>query len=308
MDISAAAALPVDPGDSVLPTDEPFTTAMAATAGVDRAMLDRLRRSGRVRRLLRGVYVDSTVLDSTQLRARAMSHLVDRRRVAVDRSAAWVHGLTLPSLGTAPGRRAPAGVPVETLLATRPVHGSRGASRALLQRDVESIEGLRVTTPLRTAVDLGRTLPAGLGLATLDWFLAQGRFTHHQLLGELSRMTGHRGVGQLRELAAQADGRSACVAESVLRLAWHRARLPTATPGLVVAAGSRAVRLALGVERRQFGAVLTGAVTAADLVALEARGWRVVPLSEARVLATDPEPLRIHLEREFHQHLLDQLD
>jgi hypothetical protein len=250
------------------------------------------------------VYVDSTLPDTTQLRARAMSHLVDRRRVAVDRSAAWVHGLTLPTTTS----RGTTGAPVETLLATRPVHGSRGASRELLQRDVESIEGLRVTTPLRTAVDLGRTLPAGLALATLDWFLAQGRFTHHQLLGELPRMTGHRGVGQLRELAAQADGRSASVAESVLRLAWHQARLPTATPGLVVAAGPRAVRLALAVERRQFGAVLNGAVTATDLVALEGRGWRVLPLPERRVLAPDPDPLRLHLEREFHQHLLDQLD
>ncbi len=304
MDSSPAVALPLDSGDSVLRTDRPFTTAMASAAGVDRATLDRLRRTGQVRRLLRGVYVDATAPDSVQLRARAMSHLVDRRRVAVDRSAAWVHGLALPVTS----RRTTTGAPVETLLATRPVHGSGGASRALSQRDVESIEGLRVTTPLRTALDLGRTLAPGLALATLDWFLAHGRFTHQQLLTDLPRMAGHRGVGQLRELAAQADARAGSVAESVLRLAWHRAALPTATPGVVVAAGPRAVRLALAVERRQFGAVLTGSVTAADLVALEGRGWRVLLLPERRVLDPDGEALRIHLEREFHQHLLDQLD
>lgn len=304
MDSSRAVALPFDAGDSALTLDQPFTTAMAAAAGLDRTSLDRLRRSGQVRRVLRGVYVDSTVPDSVQLRAKALGHLVDRRRVAVDRSAAWVHGLTLPVTSG----RATTGAPVETLLATRPVRGSRGASRDLAQRDVESIEGLRVTTPLRTALDLGRLLPEGLALGTLDWFLGHGRFTHQQLLAELPRMAGHRGVGQLRELAAQADDRPASVAESVLRLAWHRARLPTATPGLVVAAGPRAVRLALAVERRQFGAALSGTVTAADLVALEGRGWRVLPLPERRVLEPDAEALRIHLEREFHQHLLAQLD
>jgi hypothetical protein len=75
-----------------------------------------------------------------------------------------------------------------------------------------------------------------------------------------------------------------------------------------VRAGGRLVRLSLGVERRQFGAVLSGHVSASDLAALQAAGWRVVVLSEERVLRSDPEVWMRHLEREFHQHLLAQTE
>jgi hypothetical protein len=66
------------------------------------------------------------------------------------------------------------------------------------------------------------------------------------------------------------------------------------------------VRLSLGVERRQYGAVLAGSVSASDLVALQGAGWRVVVLSPDRVLSSDPDIWMRHLEREFHQHLLAQ--
>jgi hypothetical protein len=141
----------------------------------------------------------------------------------------------------------------------------------------------------------------------MDRLLATGSFTHPQLLAEIFRLAGHRGVGQLRMLAAQVDGRSADVAESVLRLHWHRAQLPTAVPGMPVCAAGRLVRLSLGVERRPVGAVLADRVSAADLVALEGAGWRVVVLSAERVLRTPAETWMRHLEREFHQQLLAQV-
>ena len=163
-----------------------------------------------------------------------------------------------------------------------------------------------MTTPLRTALDLGRLLPPGTALGAMDGLLVAGRLTHVQLLAEVPRMAGHRGVGQLRVLAAQVDPRASGMAESVLRLHWHRARLPTAVPGMRVVAAGRLVRLSLGVERRQFGAVLADRVSAADLVALEGAGWRVVVLSAQRVLRSPAEAWTRHLEREFHQQLLAQ--
>jgi hypothetical protein len=102
------------------------------------------------------------------------------------------------------------------------------------------------------------------------------------------------------------DARSSGLAESTLRLRWHQARLPTAVPGLLANVSGRSVRLSLGVERRQFGAVLAGQVSASDLVALQGAGWWVVVLSEERILRTDPSVWMRHLEREFHQHLLAQ--
>ncbi len=284
---------------SPLPLDRPFTRAEAQAAGVDRAHLERLLRRGSVRRLLRGVYASRHAVDSPGLRAHAARLAVPRAGVVVDRTAAWVHGVPAELL-------APPDGPVPLDLAPR---GRPG--RHLLGRDVTWRDGLAVTTPLRTALDAGRRLPADRALAVMDQLVRVTGVGHAELLAELPRFTGTAGVGQLRALAAQVDDRARCPAESVLRLHWHAGRLPTAVPGLPVLAGTRVVRLALGVERRQFGAVLTPAepgcdVGAEDLRVLDLLGWRVVVLEQRRVLHDDPALWVRHLEREFHQHLLAQ--
>jgi hypothetical protein len=290
--------LPLSTLESRLPLDRPFTRAMARASGFERPALERMLREGTVRRLLRGAYVAGSAVETTELRAAAVALVVRREAIAVDRTAAWVHGVDTMPPATAEVR------PVEIVSPT--ARGGLGSGRQLSGHDVEHIAGLRLTTPLRTALDLGRLLPPGLALGAMDRLLATGRFTHVQLLAEIPRLAGHRGVGQLRVLAAQVDARSTGMAESSLRLHWHRAQLPTAVPGMPVCAAGRLVRLSLGVERRQFGAVLAGQVSAADLVALEGAGWRVVVLSAERVLRTPAEAWTRHLEREFHQQLLAQ--
>lgn len=291
---------PLDPLHALLPLDRTFTRAMARAAGVERHVLERLLRQGSVRRLLRGAYLAAGAPDTAEVRAEAVSLVVGREAIAVDRTAAWVHGVDVTCAQDGEPR------PVEIVTPGRSTRGALGGARQLAGHDVERIGALRLTTPLRTALDLGRMLPPDLALGAMDRLLAQGTFTHVQLLAELPRLAGHRGVGQLRQLAAQVDARSWGIGESVLRLRWHQAQLPTAVPGMPVCASGRLVRLSLGVERRQFGAVLAGQVSAADLVALEGAGWRVVVLSEERLLRTEPEAWMRHLEREFHQHLLAQ--
>ncbi len=286
--------LPLHPLHSVLPLDEPFTPAMARAVGISRVALDRLLREGLVRRLLRGVYLPSVAFESIGVRAAAVGLATGGRRgVVVDRTAAWVHGaLALDDLA-----------PVSLMAPGR----SSAGSRRLVARDVEVIGPVRITTPLRTALDVGRLLPAGQALAAMDALLAGGSFSHAALLAELARFGGHAGVAQLRALAAQVDARATCPAESLLRLHWNAARLPTPVPGMPVAAGSRLVRLSLAVGRRQFGAALAHQITADDLLALEGAGWRIVVLPQERLLSTDPAIWTRHLEREFHQHLLAQV-
>lgn len=294
--------LPLSPLAALLPLDRPFTPAMARTVGVPRSSLERMVRDGSVRRLVRGVYVASTAPPSRATRAAAVALVVGREAIAVDRSAAWVHGVDLVSRVPQSAR------PLEVLSPGRSPQGGLGSRRQLVGRDVQRIEGLRLTTSLRTALDLGRLLPPDLALGAMDRLLAGGEFTHVQLLAEVPRFAAVRGVGQLRVLVAQVDARSRGLAESTLRLRWHEANLPTAVPGMHVCASGRLVRLTVGVERRQFGAVLAHQVSAADLVALEGAGWRVVVLSEERVLHSDPLLWTHHLEREFHQHLLAQVE
>jgi hypothetical protein len=291
------ATLPLHPLHSVLPLDAPFTPGMARAVGIERRQLERMLGEGRVRRLLRGVYAASTTPDTLDLRAAAVGLVLGRRAIAVDRTAAWVH-------------RAPTvdAIPLDVLAPGRSQRTSLGGRRHLVGRDVVTVGGARLTTPLRTALDLGRLLAPGHALGAMDALLRGGTFTHTELLAELPRLAGHRGITQLRSLAAQMDPRSSGLAESMLRLHWHAADLPTAVPGMPVAAGPRLVRLSLAVERRQFGATLAHQVTAADLLCLEGAGWRVVVLAEERVLHSEPSIWVRHLQREFHQHLLAQAE
>jgi hypothetical protein len=294
-------ALPLDPISPRLPIDAPFTPAMAARAGIGRSVLDRLHREGRVRRLLRGAYVDATVPSSTTVRARALALVVASGQVVVGQTAAWLHGVDV----VRPDADSP--VPVE-------VHGrghrtGRSAVRGVRYagHDLETVEGVRCTTPLRTALDLGRWLPPDRALAALDGLLALREFSHTALMAELPRFGGLHGVVQLRELAALADDRAEGPVESVLRLCWLDGHLPTPTPGLVVPGPSGPVRLALGLDVHRFGVALVGRLSDADLAALSALGWRVVVLTPERVTRSDPGLLVGHLEREFHQHLLAQV-
>lgn len=296
MDTTQDLQLGLDPLVARLPLDRPFTPREAATAGVPRPGLERMLRAGQVRRVLRGVYASATAPDDTAFRAGALALAVGGTTVAVDRTAGWVHGLSLDVLGVTDEQ-----VPLDL---ARTQRRSRGAVRALSARDVTSIGGLRVTTPLRTALDLGRLLRPAPALASLDRLLARDSLTHTALVAELPRMAGLPGIGQLRRLVAEADGRACCAAESVLRLHWNAARLPTAIPAMTVVVGGRLVRLSIGTEHRQFGAVLVGHVGADDLVALQGAGWWIVVLPERRVLQVDPEILTKHLVREYHQHLL----
>ena len=264
--------------------DGPFTPAMARDAGVDRRVLDRMLADGRVRRVLRGVYVSGTVGETAEVRARAVGLVLPPGAVVVDRTAAWVHGVVVPIPH-------PDGLP--------PVTSCR--RRVLAGRDVAELAGVPVTTPLRTAMDLGRLLAPERGLGVVDAFLHAGTCTHRELLAELPRFGRHSGIVQLRHVVALADARASDAAESALRFHWFAARLPTPVPGLVV--DGTDLRLALGLPVQRFG-VFVGRPDPAAVAGAESLGWRVVTVSADRVLHDEPGLLLRHVEVEFHQQLL----
>lgn len=103
--------------------------------------------------------------------------------------------------------------------------GVDSGERRLTKADVMQIDGLSVTTPVRTACDLGRQLWRFDALAALDQFLRLG-VRHEVLLLEVERFKGYRGVIQLRTLAPLADPRAESGPESALRLHWYDALLP----------------------------------------------------------------------------------
>ena len=207
-----------------LPLDVPFTLAMADALGVSRTTVATLARHGLVRPVLRGVYAATQAPHDTALRAAALSLVIPPTAVVADRTAAWLHGVDILP------RSAVVVVPPLDVVHTDDTRVRRpetnGRRRQLRATDITNVGGIRVTTPLRTALDLGRLLWRFDALAAIDGFLRVG-VDHDRLLQEVARFRGFRGVRQLRNLAPLGDGRSESAGESALRLCWHDAGLPT---------------------------------------------------------------------------------
>ncbi|MEX0428685.1 hypothetical protein AB3X52_13735 [Nocardioides sp. DS6] len=209
--------------------DGPFTLADLPELGLTRPHLRRLLACGAVRRILRGVYVASTLEDTFELRVAAASRAAAAGHVIVDRTAAWVHGLETYS--TSEREVGPA---VETccLRGKSPTRRSDVASgsRDLSADDVMVVNGVRVTTPLRTALDLGCHLRRREAFAALCQFARHHGITASVLAPGVRRFARRRGVVQLRELAVLVDPRFESPREAWTFLAIHDARLPHPTP------------------------------------------------------------------------------
>ena len=209
--------------DSPLPLDRPFSSGQAVDLGVSRRVLSSLVDEGLVRRVVHGVYAAAQAPDDLVARAQALTLVVPPSVVVVDRTAAWLHGVDLLP------RTVDSGGPAVQLaqVAAWPTRRKEtsGVRRGLLPTDVTVVHGVRVTTALRTALDLGRLLWRFDALAAIDGFLRIG-VPHEILVAEIGRFRGYRGVRQLRALAPLGDPRSESPGESGLRLHWIDAGLP----------------------------------------------------------------------------------
>ncbi len=82
-----------------LPLDGPFTRTTAAEAGLTGPVLDLLVRRGLLKRPLHGVYVAAQAPDTLAMRAHTAQLVVSEDSVITDRSAAWLHGVTILERG-----------------------------------------------------------------------------------------------------------------------------------------------------------------------------------------------------------------
>jgi hypothetical protein len=243
-----------------LPLDRPFTFTQAAAAGIRSTELTRLVRVGLVRRMVPGVYVAAQATDTLELRVEALRLVVPPEAVVTDRTAGWLHGSRMT---LAPGDH----------LLTPPLsvfdrkRGGRlrndltsSGQRMMDRRHVMEVHGLAVTTPLRTACDLGRLLHRDAAFAALDAMLALEVFDLEELCAEIEYFKGYRGVRQLRALAPEADKRSQSMGESVLRRRWLDCPgLPRPEPQVEVPGpDGQAYALDLGVRELRFAAEYDG--------------------------------------------------
>jgi hypothetical protein len=195
----------------------PFTSAEARALGFSRKRLASAVSNGLARRVFHGVYLRADRPDNLETRAACAARVVAPGSVLRERSAAWLHGLdvfTYPEHDVIP--------PLETCVARFRAPSDRrgvdGGTRDLAPEDVMTIHGVRVTTPLRTALDLGCNLRRRDALAALDQFMRLHGLTRDQLGRGALRFVRRRGVVQLRQLIPLADPRAESPRETWTRL------------------------------------------------------------------------------------------
>ena len=221
--------------------------------------LTQLVEAGLLRRPIRGVYLAVQAGDSLILRARSLSLVSPPDAVICDRHAGWVHGAEMVLAPNEHLHLSPVSMFLPSGKGRLRNKLSASGERNLTRRDIVEVSGLQVTTPLRTACDLGRLLHRDHSLGALDQMLRLEAFSRDELLGEVPRFKGARGVVQLRAMAPLGDGRAESPGESVLRLRWIDAGLATPTVQVkILKDGVEVARIDVGEVSTLFGAEYDG--------------------------------------------------
>jgi hypothetical protein len=236
------------------------------------------------RRLYPGVYRDGS--DRADLDDRTYGAWLWSRRRAV------VAGVAASALHGAPWVDADA--PIELIWNNG--HSPSGLvvrNEALGNDEIVRVEGIPVTTPARTAFDLGRHLPRREAIVRLDSLMWATPFERADVLALGRRYPTTRGLRALREVLPLVDGGAESPKESWLRLLLVDARLPPPTTQIAVFDGRRMVGvLDMGWERFKVAVEYDGDHHRTDrrqyvkdqrrLRTLESLGWIVI-----RVIAED---------------------
>jgi very-short-patch-repair endonuclease len=263
------------------------------SAAVRSGLLTRHQLAGSAwRNLFPDVYACSSLEITHELRARAATRLSLPNAVACGRTAAVLWGVQLA------GSDDDVELTVPRECRARTVQGLHLTRRTLSPADVAGRRGVRVTGPLRTALDLARISPTEEAVIALDRFLAPGLVFLHEVRSAAIAVSG-RDCRRIRSALALADERAGSPQETRLRLLLHRSALPAPVAQYSVRVGGRFVarvdfawpdqRLAVEYEGVWHGENQQVARDRARLNGLTRAGWRVVFVTAGDLL--DPPRL-----------------
>jgi hypothetical protein len=176
-------------------------------------------RSSAWQRLFPDVYACSSLVVTHRRRARAAARLLLPGATVSGRSAAVLWGVDL------------AGTDDDVELTIPPrcragaVRGIRTTRRALTDDEVTIRSGVRVTTPVRTALDLARITPIEEAVVCLDRFVAVKRVALPDVVRFAAAFNGP-GCRHMRKAAGLADGLAESPQETRLRLIMLASTLP----------------------------------------------------------------------------------
>lgn len=260
------------------------------TEALDAGTVTRYQLSTRYRSVHRNVYVPRDQhLDPVQ-RAKAAWLWSRRQATVVGVSAAALHGTLWID------RRLPA----ELNQASQ--HRTAGIvlhHNTLAQHELASLRGITVTTPARTAFDLGRRAGLTLAVVRLDALMRATRITAADVHCVAEQHGGARGIVQLRVALDLVDPGAESPQETRTRLVLVKAGLPPERTQIDVydRYGYHVGRVDMGWESWKVGVEYDGEHHWADprqrardidrIVELEGVGWRIVRVS-AEILRNRP--------------------
>ncbi len=192
---------------------QPFIGSEAIAGG----LLTRGQLATRHTRLFRDVYVASHIQVTPALRATAGWLWAKRQGVVAGHSAAAIHG----------SRWVDDTTPVELIHDNRHrLPGLRTHGDRIDADEIVIVDGVPVTSPARTALDLGCWHPIMSGVAAIDALARATEVKAADVELLASRYPGRRGIARAREAISLFDAGSQSPKETWLRLVLVRAGLP----------------------------------------------------------------------------------
>jgi len=216
----------------------PFTTAEAAANGVSDSAL----RRGPWRHVFRNVWVHDSLDDSRETRLEAVRLVLGRHAFVCGLTAAWLYGVD------ARDKRWDlvwVGCPTGARLRTRA--GCYTREVTIDVADLDMINGVLLTTPVRTVYDCSRWLAPAERLVVADAFVHSGLITPEELSSYRNAHKGIRDVTRVDEVLRMLEPLSESPMETRLRFILESAGLPRPTAQHVVrdAGGAFVARLDL---------------------------------------------------------------
>ena len=214
------------------------TYADLARGGLTHADIARLIASGELRRVRTGVYAHAADDAGPDGRSPGEPAYERRRRVFVERTAAAARAVEPGTVFSHASALALHGLPLHGMVLDRPTatrHRAGGGSRrssalrvANLPLDgvVQMLDGIPVTSPARTIVDVARTSGLESGVCAADQAIRRGLCTRLDLQVEADKAKGRTGVARARALPERTSGLAESVLETLIRLILVMAGVP----------------------------------------------------------------------------------
>ena len=271
-------------------TADPFRGSLAT--GEKRLTKARLR-GPTFRPVMRDWYVGAEVEITPALRRRALTCWGGEHAVVAGSLAAEAHGVDVVDLVAelVVGRQRRVGPPGVVL------HGDR-----LRPDEVVVVDGVRVTSPVRTAFDLARRLPFPDAVAQADALGRRHRFTGRALREMADRHPRTRWVSRVRAVAAAMNRLAESLPESRMRIALAARDVPAPVLQHPVSTPRGTFRLDLAWPELKLALEYDGeehrSITAhgRDLdrdAALDDLGWLVIRVTKAQLDRPDELAARV---------------